>query len=138
MIALMIAGTAFNALIIAFAPNLYVALFAAIFSGGCWTAAAGIGLFQFFVDNTPEGQMPAYSMAWSQINGIAGFTGPMIGSLLVTGGINLFAVLLLGAALRFIAMPLVDSHLILSQPRTQSARAAASRAWTKVRATIAA
>ncbi len=137
MIGLMIAGTAFNALIIAFAPNLYIALFAAIFSGGCWTAAAGIGLFQFFVDSTPEGQMPVYSMAWSQINGIAGFTGPMIGSLLASGGINLLVILLFGAALRFIAMPLVDSHLILSQPRTQSARAAASRAWTKVRASIA-
>ncbi len=40
-IALMIAGTAANAVIIALAPNLYVALLAAVFSGGCWTAAAG-------------------------------------------------------------------------------------------------
>ena len=109
MIAIMVAGTAFNALFIAFAPNLYIALIAAIFSGGCWTAAAGIGLFQLFVDNTPEGEMAAYTTAYSQVNGLASFVGQMLGSLLVTGGINLFAVLLIGALLRLIAMPLVET-----------------------------
>jgi MFS family permease len=109
MIAVMIAGTAFNALIIALAPNLYVALIAAVFSGGCWTATAGIGLFQLFVDSTPDGEMAAYSTAYNQVNGLASFIGQMAGSLLVTGGINLFAVLIFGAALRLIAMPLIES-----------------------------
>jgi hypothetical protein len=61
------------------------------------------------VDNTPEGEMAAYSTAYNQVNGLSSFIGQMAGSLLVTGGINLFAVLLLGAALRLIAMPLIES-----------------------------
>ncbi|MEO8393381.1 MAG: MFS transporter, partial [Chloroflexota bacterium] len=109
MIAVTVAATAFNALIIALAPNLFIALFAAIFSGICWTAGAGIGLFQFFVENTPDGQMAAYTAAYSQVNGLASFIGQMAGSLLVTGGVNLFVVLILGAVLRFLVLPLVDT-----------------------------
>ena len=134
MIAFMIAGTALNAIIIAFAPNLYVALFAAIFSGACWTAGAGVGLFQFFVENTPADEMPAYSTAYSQINGLAVFAGPMLGSLLASSGMSLVLVILFGAVLRLIAAPLVDTSLVFGQPARQSARAAASRALTKLRA----
>ena len=108
MIAVTVAATAFNALIIALAPNLYIALLAAIFSGVCWTAGAGIGLFQFFVESTPDGEMAAYTTAFSQVNGLASFIGQMAGSVLVTGGVNLFAVLILGAVLRFLVLPVVD------------------------------
>jgi Na+/melibiose symporter-like transporter len=109
MIAITIAATAFNALIIALTPNLHLALFAAIFSGGCWTAGAGIGLFQLFVENTPEGEMAAYSAAYSQVNNLTSFVGQMTGSLLVTGGMNLFVVLMLGAGLRLLTLPLVET-----------------------------
>ncbi len=127
MIAVTVAATAFNALIIALAPNLYVALFAAIFSGLCWTAGAGIGLFQFFVESTPDGEMAAYTTAFSQVNGLASFIGQMTGSLLVTGGVNLFAVLILGAVLRFLVLPVVDpsaffalkARLIKPRPQIQ-------------------
>lgn len=112
-IALMMAGTAINAVIIALAPNLYVALLAAVFSGGCWTAAAGVGLFKFFIENVPNEDMTAYSTAYNQIIGLAVFSGPMIGSVLANGGTNIVAILLLGAVLRLIAAPLVDSSLFL-------------------------
>ncbi len=120
-IALMIAGTAINAVIIALAPNLYVALIAAVFSGGCWTAAAGVGLFKFFVESTPAEEMTAYATAYNQIIGLAVFSGPMIGSLLANSGANLVAILLFGAALRLVAAPLVDSSLLF---RWRSHRAA--------------
>jgi MFS family permease len=110
MIALGIAGTALNAIIIALAPNLYVALIAAVFSG-CWTAAAGVSMMSLFVENAPEGDMTKYSTAYNQVIGLAMFTSPMIGSLLASSGINLIAIILFGAALRLFAAPLVDFSL---------------------------
>jgi MFS family permease len=111
MIALGVAGTAFNAVIIALAPNLYIALIAAVFSG-CWTAAAGVAMMAIFVENAPEGDMTQYSTAYNQVIGLAMFTGPMIGSLLATSGISLMAIILFGALLRLFAAPLVDFSLI--------------------------
>jgi MFS family permease len=110
LIALGIAGTSLGAVIIALAPNLYVALVAAVFSG-CWTAAAGVSLMALFVENAPEGDMTPYSTAYNQVIGLAMFTGPMIGSLLASSGISLIAIILLGAALRLCAAPLVDFSL---------------------------
>ena len=112
MIALAMAGTALSSIIIALSPNLYVALFAAIFSGGCWTAGAGVGLFTFFVENTPSGEMTGYSTAYNQTIGLAVFLGPMIGSTLANSGIDLILVMAFGAALRLVAAPLVESSLL--------------------------
>ncbi|HVU13816.1 MAG TPA: MFS transporter, partial [Phototrophicaceae bacterium] len=47
MIALCIAFTALNGIIIALAPNLTVALLAPIFSGAFWTMGAGVSLYNF-------------------------------------------------------------------------------------------
>ncbi len=110
MIALGVAGTAFNAVIIALAPNLYVALIAAVFSGICWTAAAGVGLLTLFVESSPNDEnMTAYSTAYNQIIGIAMFVAPMAGSLLASSGMNLVVLILLGAMVRLLAAPLIES-----------------------------
>ncbi len=101
-----------SALIIVLAPTLQLTLFAAVFSGGGWTAAAGVGLFTFFVENTPADEVTTYSVAYNQVIGLAVFLGPMLGSLLASGGINLMVVMGLGAVLRLIAGPLVDSSLL--------------------------
>ncbi|MEP7293423.1 MAG: MFS transporter [Chloroflexota bacterium] len=112
MIALAMVGTAFSALLIAAAPNLWFALIAAVFSGGCWTAAAGVGLFTLFMDNTPASEATTYSTAFHQVIGLAVFVGPMIGSLLANNGVSLILIIGLGAAVRLIAAPLIDTSLI--------------------------
>lgn len=119
MMALAIAGTALAALIIALAPNLYVALIAAAFSGGCWTAAAGVGIFTYFVDNTPAEDMSTHSTAYHQIIGLSTFIGPMLGSMLANGGVNLVVLMLFGAALRLFAAPLIESSFF-ARWRTRS------------------
>jgi Na+/melibiose symporter-like transporter len=111
MIALAMIGTALAASIIAFSPNLWVALISAVISGGCWTAAAGVGLLTFFLDNTPAEESTTYSTAYHQVIGLVVFIGPMIGSLLANGGINLIVVMMFGAAVRFLAAPLIESSL---------------------------
>ncbi len=112
MIAVAMVSTAISALIIVIAPTLQLTLLAAIFSGGGWTAAAGVGLFTFFVENTPAEEVTTYSVAYNQVIGLALFLGPMLGSTLASGGVNLLLVMGLGAVLRLIAGPLVDSSLL--------------------------
>ncbi len=120
MIAGAIAGTAISSLVIACAPSLTVALFAAIFSGGCWTAGAGVGLFSFFVENTPTEEVAGFSTAYNQMIGLAVFVGPMIGSLLATSDEALIPVILLGTALRLIAGLLVDGSQFFRHNRAAS------------------
>lgn len=112
MVALSMVGTAVAALVIAVSPNLYVALIAAVISGGCWTAGAGVGLFRLFVDNAPEGEMTGYSTAYNQVIGLSIFIGPMLGSLLANGGVDLILVMVIGALLRLVAAPLIDTSLL--------------------------
>lgn len=111
MIALAMVGTAVAAIIFALSPNLYVTLIGAALSGACWTAAAMVGLFAYFNDNTPADQMTAFSTAYHQVIGLSAFIGPMIGSTLASGGLNLATVLMVGAALRFFAGPITEHHL---------------------------
>ncbi len=127
MIALAMVGTAISALIIALSPNLYVTLLSAVFSGGCWTAAAGVGLFTFFVDNTPAEEMTTYSIAYNQVLGLAVFLGPMLGSQLASAGVNLILVIGLGAVLRLIAGPLIEYSLFTRRGRQQARARYASR-----------
>lgn len=112
MVALSMIGTAVAALVIAFSPNLYVALIAAVISGASWTAGAGVGLFRLFVDNAPEGEMTGYSTAYNQVIGLSVFIGPMLGSMLANGGVDLVLVMVIGALLRLLVAPLVDVSLI--------------------------
>lgn len=123
MIAVAMVGTALAAIIIALAPNLYVTLIAALISGSCWTAAAGVGLFSIFMENTPIEESTSYSTAFNQVIGLAVFAGPMVGSMLANGGVNLTLVLAVGAGLRLIAGPLVDSSLIRRRYHRRTAHA---------------
>lgn len=117
MIALSMIGTALSAVIIALAPNAYITLLAAALSGASWTAAAMVGLFGYFTQNAPADEMPGYSAAYHQAIGLATFVGPLIGSALANSGMTLVGVMLVGAALRFIAAPLVDFESIAKRVR---------------------
>jgi MFS family permease len=100
----------------AFAPNLYFTLIGAALTGAAWTAAAVIGLFAFYSENTPPQYMTSYSAAYHQVIGVSAFIGPMIGSVLADHGIDLVTVLLVGAVLRLIAAPMVDPSLFAPRP----------------------
>ena len=112
MVALAMAGTAISTLIIALSPTLYLTLIAAVFSGACWTAAAGVGLVSFLFENTPASEAGSYSTAFNQIINLAVFIGPMLGSVLANSGVDLLTVILFGTVLRLVAVPLVDYSLL--------------------------
>ena len=120
MIAAMMVGTALAAVIFALAPNLHLILIGAALSGGCWAAAAMIGLFGFFTENTPTENTAAYATAYQQVIGLAAFLGPMIGSLLVSGGISLVTVMLIGAGLRIGSAVVVDFPLLARGRREEN------------------
>lgn len=96
-------GTALAAAIIALSPNLYLTLIAAVISGASWTLAGIIGLFGFFIENTPKEDVVAFSVPYHQILGIGMFAGPILGRLLAGSGGSLVVVLLGGALFRFVA-----------------------------------
>jgi MFS family permease len=107
-IALGMVGTSIAAIIIALAPHVSLTLIAAVVSGAAWTLGATISLFGFFNENTPPQHMTRYSTAFHQMIGLSVFIGPMVGSLLANSGMNLVSVLMIGAALRLIAAPLIE------------------------------
>lgn len=107
-IALGMVGTAIAAIIIALAPHLSLTLVAAVVSGASWTLGATISLFGFLNENTPQQHMMRYSTAFHQTIGLSVFIGPLVGSLLANSGMNLVAVLMIGAALRLLAAPLIE------------------------------
>ncbi len=121
MIAIMMFGTAIAAVIFALSPNLYLTLIGAAISGGCWAAAAMIGLFGFFTENTPVEDSAAYATAYQQVIGFSAFLGPMIGSLLVSGGISLVTVMLVGAVLRAGSALVVEYPLLTRYRRHELA-----------------
>jgi MFS family permease len=110
MIAVSMVGTAIAAIIFALAPSLPVTLIGAALSGGCWTAAM-VGLYAFFTEKTPPEQVTAYSTAYQQVIGLSAFIGPIIGTTLASGGINLAMILLVGAALRLLAGSIIEYQL---------------------------
>jgi len=122
MIGLAMIGTAFSAMIIALSPTVYVALIGAALSGASWTAAAAVGLFGFFTENTPAEEMQRYSIAYHQAIGLALFVGPLIGSGLANAGMNLVVVLLLGAGIRVIGGALVEQGALLNFGHKSRAR----------------
>jgi MFS family permease len=107
-IALGMVGTAVAAIIIALAPHLSLTLVAAVVSGAAWTLGATISLFGFFNENTPPQHMMRYSTAFHQVIGLSVFIGPLVGSVLANSGMNLVAVMMIGAALRLVAAPLIE------------------------------
>ncbi|MBZ0290171.1 MAG: MFS transporter, partial [Anaerolineae bacterium] len=104
-------GTGIGSILIAITPNLFLALPAAAITGGAWTAA-GIALFSFFSESTPAEGRAKYTVAYSQVVFLATFLGPMIGTGLRNAGINLAAVILIGALLRIIAAGLTQFHTL--------------------------
>jgi hypothetical protein len=102
LIALSMVGTGIGAMILILAPQLIFTLPAAALTGGSWTAA-GIGLFSYFSQTTPAENKSQYTVAYTQVVFAATFFGPMIGSLLQSSGVNLVAVMLIGATLRLLA-----------------------------------
>jgi predicted MFS family arabinose efflux permease len=128
MIALAMLFLMLAALVTAFAPTLYVTLIGAALTGAAWTAAAVVGLFAFLSENTPPENMTSYSKAYHQVVGLATFAGPLIGGGLVSAGVSLAAMLVIGALLRLVAAPLVDPGLFWHRraPAKSSATAATS------------
>lgn len=110
VIALGMLGTAAGAAVIAFAPHLYWTLPAAAFLGGAWTAA-GIGLFAYFTESTPQEDKTPFTTAYLQVVYLAVFLAPMVGMLLSNTGINLVAIILFGAVLRGIAALLIQPRI---------------------------
>ncbi len=114
-------GASLSALVLALAPNLYVTLPAAALSGASWTLAA-INIFNYFCETSPKENLTRYSMLYNQIVALALFVAPLAGSKLVNIGVDLTAVLLLGAAMRLVAgviIPLSDlkTHKTRLRPR---------------------
>lgn len=93
----------FNALaavVLALAPNLWVTLISAALTGASWSAI-GVCVFGFFAERTAPNDMSA-SVVYHQIVFAAIFIAPLIGSSLVSLGMSLVSVLLLGAGARLL------------------------------------
>ncbi|GAB4520915.1 MAG: MFS transporter [Anaerolineae bacterium] len=113
-------GTAASVVFIAFAPALWMTLISAIVLGASWTAA-GIGVFGYVNEQARgEGAGPAHMTVHLQTFALAAFVGPLVASQLVEWGVDLVAVLLLGAASRLV----VGAMIVLPWHRVKDARAA--------------
>lgn len=105
MVGLSMLVTALAALIMATAQSLPLTLLGGALSGAAWTAAT-IGLFGIFVETThdvPAADMTRYTTLYHQLIFVAAFIGPMIGSNLANGGVNLVLVMACGVVLRLLA-----------------------------------
>jgi len=91
--------TAITPLVIAIAPSLNFALGGAMLNGMGWTLVA-IGLYAILVERTPNHLMPRATTLYQLMLAIGTFIGPLIGSTLAESGMNLLAVLMIGAGLR--------------------------------------
>lgn len=103
-------GTTLAALSFATAPTLEFTLIGAAISGASWTAA-NVGLFGYFMDSTPTEDLSRATVAYQQIISIAVFIGPLMGSTLIEGGINIVMAILIGAVMRFVAGFLTQVNL---------------------------
>jgi len=109
MIALSMTGTGIGSIMVALAPSLAFTLPAGAILGASWTAA-GIALFAYFSETTPAEDKARYTVAYTQIVFLATFLGPLIGTGLRNAGINLAAVILVGALLRLLSACLIHFH----------------------------
>lgn len=104
---------------IALVPVVWLTLPAAFLLGGSWTLV-GIGLMGLIRDGVPAEQSLNYNMIYMQCVGLATFIGPLLGSALMSGGLNLVTVLVFGAVLRVIAGGVMG--LPHKQQQTQTVR----------------
>lgn len=95
-------GTGVAVGMIALAPALWMTLPAALLLGATWTLA-GIGIMSVIADGIAPEQTATTNMVFMQSVGLATFIGPLIGNLLVSVGIHLVIVLLIGSAGRILA-----------------------------------
>ncbi len=112
--ALSMMATAIGSVIIAFAPNLWVTLIAAVYTWGGWTIT-GITLFRLFTEKTRDVQpqdMICYSGAYYQTIAISVFIGPLLGSSFANGGVNVVLLLGVGAVLRLLAAVLTQQTVV--------------------------
>ncbi len=116
VIGLSMVFTGVGALILAVVGNLPLTLIGTALSGAAWTAAT-IGVFGFFIEATPYDEVTSYSTAYQQAVGLALFIGPMLGSGLVQSGMPVVQVLLIGAAMRFVAGLLAQNAVTLKKGR---------------------
>lgn len=111
-------GTAVAMLLIGLSENHLVILIGAGLSGASWMLAAGIGLFRFFIERSPSDQGAVdFTAAYNQSIGVALFAGPMIGSMLAAGGMNLVLVLMVGALLRFASAVVTEYPAFMDRRR---------------------
>lgn len=92
--------TALAPLIIVFGGSLPLSLLAGFLTGLGWTGTS-LSLLRMLMENVPNYAMPKASAVYQQVVAVGSFIGPLTGSVLVNGGVDLGLVLVLGAALRF-------------------------------------
>lgn len=112
VMALGMAGTALAAFVFAVAPSLAFTLIGAALSGASWTAAASVGLVALLMTQSPADKMSEYSAGFNQVVGLSLFVFPLIGSLLADRGMHLPTLMILGALLRLLAVPLLEQGAI--------------------------
>lgn len=110
VIALSMGATALAAVIFVVAPSLPLTLFGAALSGAAWSAAS-IGVLGFFFERIPAEHLLKGTTAYQQVVALGLFAGPMLGSMLAEGGMNLSVVILFGAGLRLAASVLTQVDL---------------------------
>lgn len=105
VIALGVLCTGIAALTMALTHNLTIVLIAGATSGAAWTASAiaMYGLFVEAIKDVPSQDVPRYTTTYNQLVWIAAFIGPMVGSNLANVGVNLIAVMVIGAVMRIVA-----------------------------------
>lgn len=109
MIAVMMFGTGIGAALLVAAPTLPLTLAGAAVAGGCWSSVAMIGLFALFSEHAPADDMVTYSTVYQQVNSLAAFAGPLVGTVLVATGMGLVPVILIGALLRIVCAFVIDA-----------------------------
>lgn len=103
--------TGIASLILAFTPSLEFSLVAGALSGGAWSAAA-VGVLGFFAERTADDDIKSTTL-WHQAIFLAMFLGPIAGTSLVSLGLEMSWVLVIGAGLRIGAGILTQIGLAL-------------------------
>jgi MFS family permease len=119
VIAIGMAGTALAAIILGLAPALWLTLPAAALTGASWTFAS-IAVLGFFAGRTEADDINA-STVFHQIMFTAMFIGPMIGSGLVSIGLPVAMVVLIGTGIRLLSAGIIHRGLSLfGKPRVEA------------------
>jgi MFS family permease len=112
LIAATIGATGVSVLIVALAPSLNVTLIPAAISGAAWTTAS-VAFFGFLMERTAAPNMQGMTMIFNQVVGLGQFAGSMFGSALASTGMQLGAILGIGAVLRLTSSALtLDTYRI--------------------------